>query len=76
MCHSFFTTGAGKIYHPKHPPNFDQNRSWSEKWPGAFGTCNCGGHGWPPRGQTSCEGLNPATLSCQDDNIVDVVIGK
>eukprot|EP01052_Picozoa_sp_SAG31_P043528 SAG31_NODE_7281_length_1734_cov_2.241590_2_plen_192_part_00 len=52
----FFTTGAGKVYHPNHPPNDDQNRSWSERYqrspPGAVpSACSCGGSGWPPHGQ-------------------------
>ena len=67
----FFATGAGKVYHPNHPPDFDQNRSWSETWPGSFGACPCGGSGWPPGGQASCEGLR--NTSCQDDAIVRTI---
>jgi hypothetical protein len=73
--HGFYTTGAGKIYHPGKPANFDENRSWSgQKWPGQFSKCDCGGHGWPPQGQASCEGLPPH--ACQEDNIVEVVVGQ
>ena len=46
--HGWFTTGAGKVYHGGHPANFDQDKSWSEKWGGEFGGCSCGGrtHPW------------------------------
>ena len=56
------------------PPNFDENRSWSENWPGQFGACACGGSGFPPGGQASCEGLT--NTSCQDDTIVSTVVGQ
>jgi iduronate 2-sulfatase len=74
----YWTTGAGKIYHPGHPPNFDQNRSWSEKWPGDFGGCDCGGthKPWPPGGQATCEGLDPKGLVCSDDKITKLVVGQ
>eukprot|EP00051_Salpingoeca_urceolata_P002611 m.51540 g.51540 ORF g.51540 m.51540 type:complete len:557 (-) comp12232_c0_seq1:27-1697(-) len=72
----YYTTGAGKVYHPNFPPNFDNNKSWSVPWPGSFGRCGCGGHGWPPGGQASCEGLDPSTLSCQDEDVVAVVRGQ
>ena len=56
------------------PPNFDENRSWSEDWPGQFGACACRGSGFPPGGQASCEGLT--NTSCQDDTIVSTVVGQ
>lgn len=31
-----------QVYHPGHPPNFDQLRSWSEPWLGQFSACACG----------------------------------
>jgi arylsulfatase A-like enzyme len=75
----FFVTGAGKVYHPNHPPNDDQNRSWSEQYlrnpPGAVpSACTCGGSGWPPHGQASCEGL--AASSCGDENTASWAVGK
>ena len=73
--HGYFTTGAGKVYHPHLPANFDQNRSWSEEWSRhSFNKCACGGSGWPPGGQASCEGLLNAT--CQDDQIASFVVGR
>jgi iduronate 2-sulfatase len=79
--HGYFTTGAGKVYHSAHPPNFDGNRSWSEPWPGDFGKCDCirsvgaASEAWPPaNGQASCEGLKPSV--CQDDTIVETVVNQ
>ena len=62
--------GSGKLYHPNLPPNFDEPRSWSEPWPGSFGKCPCGGTGFPPGGQASCEGLDTTQSGCDDDKIV------
>ena len=55
-----------------HPPDNDQNRSWSEKWPGDFGLCSCVDEatGQP---HASCAGLDPSTLECQDEEIVATV---
>ena len=115
------TAGAGKVYHPNMPPDFDNgtrtsisrenvpgalnarvhspfiagstayaclhnmsaDRSWSEPWVGSFGrfacsclkpflhhifipvcSCGCGGKGWPPGGQASCEGLVCTYVHC------------
>eukprot|EP00040_Diaphanoeca_grandis_P003964 m.26542 g.26542 ORF g.26542 m.26542 type:complete len:548 (-) comp15441_c0_seq1:72-1715(-) len=69
----YFTTGAGKVYHPNKPPNNDQNRSWSEEWLGTFGSCPCGGHGWPPKGSATCENVDTSATGCEDDNIVIAV---
>jgi arylsulfatase A-like enzyme len=71
----YFTTGAGKLFHHNMPPDADQERSWSEKWYDN-GNCECGGHGFPPKGQATCEGLDPASLSCGDDDIVERVIAQ
>ena len=78
--HGFFTTGAGKAYHPNLPPKFDGNRSWSEPWDAA-GTraCNCPLSPGvvmpkPGQGQASCEGL--VDNGCMDDDIVDIVTTK
>jgi arylsulfatase A-like enzyme len=68
--HGYWATGSGKLYHPNLPPNFDEPRSWSEPWPGSFGKCPCGGTGFPPGGQASCEGLDTTQSGCDDDKIV------
>jgi arylsulfatase A-like enzyme len=72
----YFTTGAGKVYHGGKPPRFDEEKSWSENWPGDLGACECGGHGFPPGGQATCEGLDDSKTSCQDDDISRIVIDK
>ena len=71
----FFVTGAGKIYHPTHPPNFDQDRSWSEKFM-PTSDCKCGGtaKGFPSDGQASCEGLTDT--SCNDENTATWAVEK
>lgn len=33
VTNGYLVTGAGKLYHPNVPPNFDQPRSWSPKAP-------------------------------------------
>lgn len=63
-----------QLWNSGHPANNDQNRSWSEPWGGSFGDCNCGGHGWPPHGQASCEGLSNTT--CDDENIAKWTLGR
>jgi hypothetical protein len=65
---------AKSAQHPNLPADFDQNRSWSEPWGGTFGACRCGGSGWPPGGQASCEGL--ANTSCQDSEIAEWTVGR
>lgn len=62
------------MYHPGLPADFDQNRSWSEPWGGQFKHCECGGSGWPPGGQATCEGLENAT--CQDNDIAQWTVGR
>lgn len=41
--------GAGKMYHPGLPPNFDMPRSWDRYVWGHYGTFGCNGtvNGWP-----------------------------
>ena len=74
--HGYWTTGAGKIYHPNKPPQFDQNLSWSGKWRDDGG-CNCNGHsGFPMGGGATCEGLAPTPTTCGDDTIVESVIDQ
>eukprot|EP00039_Didymoeca_costata_P024040 m.9058 g.9058 ORF g.9058 m.9058 type:complete len:519 (+) comp4000_c0_seq1:127-1683(+) len=65
----YYTTGAGKIYHPNHPPHFDNDRSWTTPWLGDFGFCTCA-----PAKQASCEGLNLPVSQCQDEIIVSAVV--
>eukprot|EP00038_Savillea_parva_P029283 m.70026 g.70026 ORF g.70026 m.70026 type:complete len:545 (+) comp8620_c0_seq1:44-1678(+) len=75
--HGYFTTGAGKVYHPNYPPNNDEPKSWSEPWLGQFGNCTCGGHGFPPGGRASCEGLSPSQgAQCDEDRVVEAVVGR
>ncbi len=74
--HGYFTTGAGKVYHPNYPKKFDEPRSWSEPWVD-MGKCSCGGvSSFPPGGSASCEGLDPTNLTCGDDRIVEIISGK
>lgn len=73
--HGYWTGGAGKVYHPTHPPNFDQKLSWVGTWRD-YGKCECGGTGWPPGGGASCEGIKPTPTTCGDDTIVDIVKGQ
>eukprot|EP00041_Stephanoeca_diplocostata_P025661 m.677149 g.677149 ORF g.677149 m.677149 type:complete len:547 (-) comp22794_c0_seq3:164-1804(-) len=72
--HGYYTTGAGKIYHPNKPANHDQNKSWSEQWPGDFGQCGCGSHSWQG-GHATCEDVSPPG-PCGDDKIVEIVTGQ
>jgi len=71
--HGYWTTGAGKVYHPGHPPNYDGNRSWSDfSGFSKGGKCACGGKHtpWPPGGHATCEGV---VSSCGDDQVVQIV---
>ena len=69
----YYTAGSGKIYHPNHPPNFDQVRSWSQPWL-KHPNCSCdakvvGGH-------ATCEGVSGAEHTCGDDKIVEDVLAQ
>lgn len=72
----YFTTGAGKVYHPNHPPNNDNAHSWSVPWPGNFGNCGCGGSGFPPGGQATCENMNQSALKCDDDKVTQTIVNQ
>eukprot|EP01043_Picozoa_sp_COSAG02_P060220 COSAG02_NODE_7825_length_2832_cov_1.204903_3_plen_183_part_00 len=73
MSHDVYVLSR-QMWNSGHPANYDQNRSWSEPWGGSFSNCHCGGHGWPPHGQASCEGLSNTT--CDDENIAKWTLGR
>eukprot|EP00035_Acanthoeca_spectabilis_P013240 m.243633 g.243633 ORF g.243633 m.243633 type:complete len:530 (-) comp15837_c0_seq6:807-2396(-) len=70
----YYTTGGGKIFHPNLPPNNDEPKSWSDPWIGSFGSCSCGGSGFPPGGQASCEGLS--NVECDDSDLAEAIVGR
>ncbi len=71
----YFATGAGKVFHPAHPPNWDEPLSWSEKWGGPFSKCDCVTNGTQdnPVAHATCEGLTP-NQQCQESSLVDKVV--
>jgi iduronate 2-sulfatase len=50
--HNYSTLGHGKLYHPGHPPNYDEPRSWSQTQPFSPSTnSGCPGTRFCPDGE-------------------------
>ena len=60
--HGFFTTGAGKVFHPNKPKANDQNYSWSEPY-GSTGGGQCKKFTGPLH--------HPSNFAC-DDNYTSI----
>ena len=63
-------TGAGKLFHPGVPPNFDEPRSWSQTAPD--------GTPWPyedtPRGVNASTECNNTGLAFKDGTVVTCLL--